>query len=70
MADFEEIQETIERFMKQLTDPKTKEKYKLLDQLRDFLFHEQEPPFLNLDQIDYLLVGDEDAKILGLCHLC
>jgi hypothetical protein len=69
-ADFEEIQERLEGFMKRLSDPKGKEKYKVLEQLRDFLFEPRDTPYLNLDQIDYVLVGDEDEKVLGLCHLC
>lgn len=70
MADFEEVQEALERFMKQLNDPKAKEKYKVIDQLRDFLLDPKDPPYLNLDQIDYVLVGDEDEQVLGLCFMC
>ena len=58
--------------MKSLSDPKVKKKYKLLEELKDFLLKEPQP-YLNLDQIDYLLIGDEsdeDSKVLGLCQLC
>ena len=60
MADFEEIQEKIEGFMKALSDQKTKEKYKILDDLKAFLLADPRPPHLNLDQIDYILIGEED----------
>ena len=49
MADFEEVQESLERFMKQLSDPKAKERYKVMDQLRDYIFDLKDPPYLNLD---------------------
>ena len=40
MAEFEEIQETLEKFMKKFSDKKTKKKFKLIEDLRDFLFKE------------------------------
>ena len=68
--DYEEVQEKIERFVKALYDKKTKDRYKLIEDFRSFLFKEPHPPYLNLDQIDYLLVGEEGTEVLGLCHLC
>jgi hypothetical protein len=29
-----------------------------------------QPPYLNLDQIDYVLVGEEGTEVLGLCNIC
>lgn len=66
---YEEVQESIERFMKALYDKKTKDRFKLVEDLRGYLMQEPHPPILNLDQIDYLLVGEED-EVKGLCHLC
>ena len=70
MADYEEVQEGIERYMKALYDKKTKERYKLIEEFRAFLFKEPHPPYLNLDQIDYVLVGEEGTEVLGLCNMC
>ncbi len=72
MADYEEVQSTIERFMKAFYDKKTKERYKLLDDFRGFLLAEPHPPYLNLDQIDYVLAGEEEdgGGVGGLCGLC
>ena len=66
MGDFEEVQETLATFMKRFSDKKTKEKFKLLSDLRAFLFGKPQP-YLNLDQIDYLLIGDESDGVTGLC---
>jgi hypothetical protein len=70
MADYEEVQETIEKYMKSLFDKKTKERFKLIEELRGFLFKEPNPPYLNLDQIDYLLIGEETTEVKGLCYMC
>lgn len=40
MADFDEIQETIETYMKKFSDEKIKKKFKLLDEFKSFLFTE------------------------------
>ena len=55
--------------MKKLSDSKVKKKFKVMDDLKDFLFTEPQP-YLNLDQIDYLLIGEENDSIQGLCQLC
>ena len=52
--------------MHKFSDPKTKKKFKLLEDLKNFLFKDPQP-YLNLDQIDYLLIGDESEETLGLC---
>ena len=36
--EFERIQETLEGFMKKLSDKKTKKKYALIDDLKKFIF--------------------------------
>lgn len=64
MADFDEIQETIEKFIQSFSDPKTKKKFKLLTDLKAFLFNEPQP-YLNLDQIDFLLIGDDSHSGLS-----
>ena len=62
MADFDEIQGKIEGFMKKLSNKKQKKKYEIVEELRKFIFTDPQP-YLNLDQIDYLLVGDDAAEI-------
>ncbi|CDW79380.1 UNKNOWN [Stylonychia lemnae] len=55
--------------MKKFSDKKTKKKFKLLEDFKKYLFKEPQP-YLNLDQIDFLLIGDESQDISGLCQLC
>ena len=57
----------LRKYMGKLNDKRVKKKYQVVLDLSHWLFKEPQP-YLNLDQIDYLLLGDEEAK--GLCHLC
>ena len=72
MADeYEEVQEQIERYIKALYDKKTKDRYKLIEEFRAYLLKEPHPPYLNLDQIVYILVGEEGTDTQGgLCQIC
>ena len=38
--------------------------------MRSFLLAEPHPPYINLDQIDFILIGDEGKEIEGLCKMC
>ena len=40
MADFEVVQETLEKFMTKLSDKKVKKKFKLIQELKTYLFTE------------------------------
>ena len=68
--DYEEVQEKIETYMKTLYDKKTKERFKVLEEFHVYLVGGQHPPYLNLDQIDYVLIGEEGTEVLGLCNMC
>jgi hypothetical protein len=46
--------------MKALLIRKLKRNISRLDDLKAFLLADPRPPHLNLDQIDYILIGEED----------
>jgi len=65
MADYEQTESSLNGYMQKLNNPKVKEKFKIIKELESFILDRK--PYLNLDQIDLVLQGEEDEGLIGLC---
>jgi len=61
----------VNSFLDKLSSKKTKEKYKLIETFGNYLFPQSgSPPKLSTDSISFIIDGDYDKKLTGLCQIC
>ena len=73
MEEYDLNQTIIEKILKSVSGEKSN-KYKALQDLEIWLFRPGEPqsqqPYLGVEQLEYILIGDAENEITGICHLC
>ena len=72
--EYEKHQTVIESFLTRVSGEKKNNKYKVLQELEQFLFQPGQPqssqPYLATDQLEFILLGETEKGLTGILALC